>query len=276
MDDPSVQRTRISALFDRLAPVYDQGPIPWFAPIADRLVELLAPVPGATALDVSAGRGAATFPLARAVGETGHVVAADISAAMIRLLTDSLQASGTANVRTLVGEATPRTLPAGTFDLVAASLVLFFDPDPAGTLRDWLALLRPGGRIGISTFGAQDVAWRHAEAEILRYAPTVADPRTSGVAGPFATPESLGLLFGEAGATEITICEEPLEVTLPDAAAWRDWTMTLGMRQIWDAVPPDESTAVVDRVGALLEADRGADGLLHLTQQVRYTIARKP
>ena len=269
--DPSQRRAGIAALFDQLAPGYDQGGVPWFGPIGTRLVELTAPQPGDRALDVGAGRGAATFPLVDAVGPTGHVTAVDLSPAMATHLRDEADTRG-ARVDVVVGAASPGTLPAGTFDALTASLVLFFDPQPTQTLAGWISLLRPGGRLGLSTFGPTDDAWAAAESVLLPYAaPQVLDARTTGRAGAFATTDTMAALVETAGATDVDSHDEPLEVTLPDAAAWRAWTMTLGLRQLWASVPDDDMPEVLARIESALEPDRGEDGLLHLTQQVRYT-----
>ena len=270
-------RARVAGLFDQLAPRYDQGPVPWFRPIAARLVELLAPRPGEVALDVGAGRGAATFPLAEAVGTSGRVTAVDISAVMCDLLRAAVAATGVEHVEVLAGEAGPETLGDARFDVVAASLVLFFDPDPATTLANWIGLVRPGGRIGLSTFGPVDDAWKEAEVVVLEHAPAgMLDARTSGTRGPFASPASMASLLEACGATDVDSHDEPLHVTLPDAQSWRDWTLTLGMRQIWESVPETDRDGVFAAAAAHLEGARGPDGLLHLVQQVRYTTGRAP
>jgi O-methyltransferase/aklanonic acid methyltransferase len=275
--DPSERRAGVATLFDQLAPGYDQGDVPWFGPIGARLVELTAPRPGDRALDVGAGRGAATFPLVSAVGPTGHVTAVDLSPAMVDLLRTEAEARAVTTVTARTGEATPVSAEPGSFDVVTASLVLFFDPQPAETLQGWITLLRRGGRLGLSTFGPNDAAWTAAEAVLMAYAPPqVLDARTTGRAGPFATTDTMASLTEAAGATDVDSHDEPLEVTLPDAAAWRAWTMTLGMRQLWAAVPDSEMPEVLTRIEAALEPDRGEDGLLHLTQQVRYTTATRP
>lgn len=274
--DPSQRRAGVAALFDQLAPGYDQGVVPWFGPIGRRLVELTAPRPGDRALDVGAGRGAATFPLVEAVGTAGHVTAVDLSPAMaIHLRAEAERRR--ARVEVVVGEASPDTLPASTFDALTASLVLFFDPQPAGTLAGWVTLLRPGGRIGLSTFGPTDPAWTAAEAVLLAYAPPqLLDARTSGRTGPFATTGSMAALLESCGAAHVDSHDEPLVVTLPDAEAWRAWTMTLGLRQLWAAVPDTELPIAMTAIAAALEPDRRDDDQLHLTQHVRYTTATRP
>lgn len=274
---PSEARARVAGVFDQLAPVYDQGGVPWFKPIAARLVELVGPQPGERALDIGAGRGAATFPLYQAVGPSGRVTAVDLSPAMADHLRQDAAERGLTQLEVIAGEAGPRTLPPGAFDVVTASLVLFFDPDPETTLRGWVQLARPrAGRIGISTLGPIDEVWAEAEAILVAHAPgDLLDPRTSGTRGPFATTDSMEALLSDAGAAQVDSHDEPLEVVLPDAEAWRAWTMTLGFREIWRSVPDEALDDVCTRVAGVLERNRRADGLLHLTQQVRYTTGRR-
>ena len=275
--DPSERRAGVAALFDQLAPGYDQGGVPWFGPIGARLVELTAPRPGDHALDVGAGRGAATFPLVSAVGPTGHVTAVDLSPAMVDLLRTEAETRAVTTLGARTGEATPLSTEPGSFDVVTASLVLFFDPQPVETVQGWVTLLRRGGRLGLSTFGPTDAAWTAAEAVLMAYAPPqVLDARTTGRAGPFASTDTMAALMEAAGATDVDSHDEPLEVTLPDAAAWRAWTMTLGMRQLWAAVPDVELPDAMALIATALEADRGDDDQLHLTQQVRYTTGARP
>ncbi len=265
----------MAALFDGLAPGYDQGPVPWFRPIAARLVDLVAPAAGESALDIGAGRGAATFPLCDRVGPEGRVTAVDLSTGMIGHLEADARRRGTTWLHTQVGEARTDLLPDAPYDVVTASLVLFFDPDPQATLHEWLRLVRPGsGRLGLSTFGPVDAAWQAADAAVLAHAPAgQLDPRTSGTRGPFASTGSLTDLVERCGGVDVTSHDEPLAVVLPDAEAWRTWTMTLGMRQFWAAVPEAALPGVLEQVTRSLEAARGDDGLLHLTQTVRYTTA---
>ena len=82
---PPSPTARVAAVFDRVADTYESVGVPWFAPIAQGLVDLVAPRPAETAVDVGCGRGAVLFPLARAVGSAGRVVGVDLSPRMIEL-----------------------------------------------------------------------------------------------------------------------------------------------------------------------------------------------
>src|SRR4051794_13463209 len=148
----------IAGVFDRAADTYDDVGVPWFRPIAAGLVDELAVAPGERVLDVGCGRGAALAPLARATGPGGDALGIDPAPRMVELTARAL--AGLPQVQVRVGDARAPALPPSSFDVVASCLVLFFLPDPASALAAWRRLLVQEGRIGVTTFGAQDERWR--------------------------------------------------------------------------------------------------------------------
>ncbi|RKT78746.1 methyltransferase family protein [Terracoccus luteus] len=276
MGDDGDRQAGVARLFDQLAEVYDQGGVPFFRPIAGRLVALLAPQPGEEALDVGCGRGAVTLRLCDAVAPGGRVVGVDLSAAMVELLRRDASRSGVTDLDLLVGDAADVGLAPSSFDLVTASLVLFFSPDPAATLTQWVSLLKPGGRIGLTTFGGRDAVWSEVDDLFTPHLPpALLDPRTTGVDSPFASTAGLEALVVRCGAATVRSRLERVELTLPDAAAWRAWTMSVGQRAMWAAVPETERESLFAAATTLLERARGGDGLIRLGQDVRYTVASR-
>jgi len=82
-----------------------------------RFLELLAPSPGQTVLDVGAGTGVVALEVARRVAPSGRVVGLDPSRALLDIAASAARECGPANiVETPVGDA--RRLPdaAGHFD----------------------------------------------------------------------------------------------------------------------------------------------------------------
>jgi SAM-dependent methyltransferase len=60
----------------------------------------------------------------------------------------------------VVGDAErPPAAARGAWDLVQSSFTLFFLPDLAAALARYRVLLRPGGRLAFSWFGADDERW---------------------------------------------------------------------------------------------------------------------
>ncbi|MEO7421851.1 MAG: class I SAM-dependent methyltransferase [Ornithinibacter sp.] len=186
MSTPAQDSTeRVRSTFDAIADDYDQSGVPFFGPTAAGLVESLGPRPGERALDIGCGRGAVTLLLARAVLPTGRLEAIDLSHAMVehtRALLD--QERLLAGVSTM--DAADPDLPAGAFDVIASSLVVFFLPDPAAALTRWVTLLAPGGRIGITTMGEEHPASAQVNALFHPYLPPgMLDPKASGAQSPF-------------------------------------------------------------------------------------------
>lgn len=266
---------RVAAVFDRAAPTYDSVGIPWFQPIADRLIAELQPEAGERALDLGCGRGAALFPLAAAVGPTGLVVGADLSTGMVEATRADVAARGLLNVSVQVMDVSTPTLEAESFDVLTASLVLFFLPDPAAALGRWQQLMVREGRIGVTTFGKPDESWEAVDEVFRPFLPQqLLDARTSGRSGPFSSHEAMEGLMQAAGFIEIHTVGFHLPVLFDTAEQWYAWTWSHGQRAMWEAVA-ERHDEVRDLAFARLESARRSDGKIELGQQVRITLARK-
>jgi ubiquinone/menaquinone biosynthesis C-methylase UbiE len=274
--DPTARSRMVAAVFDRSALSYDSVGVPWFTPIADRLVTELAPASGERALDVGSGRGAALFPLARAVGSSGHVTGIDLSSGMVEALLKDVAALGLENVDVRLMDAADPVLEGQAFDLIASSLVLFFLPDPEAALRNWHRLLAPGGRIGISTFGRQDPVWAATDAAFTPYLPKqLLDARTSGASGPFGSDEAVEGLFTAAGFGDVRTVGLDLTTTFRDADQWLEWSWSHGQRAMWEAVPTDRHDEVRATATRTLQAARDETWAIRLGQRIRYTLGRR-
>lgn len=278
MDEAQMSRRSagVAAIFDRVADTYDNVGVPWFAPIAERLVAGLDPRPGERVLDVGTGRGAALFPLASAVGAGGSVTGIDLSARMVEATTADLRRRNLTNVDLHVMDASaPRFPPAG-FDVVASSLVIFFLPDPATALTNWLDLLVPGGRLGLSTFGAASAVWQAVDAVFRPYLPpALLDARTSGATGAFGSDAGVEQLVRAAGFVNVRTETFDLDVVLTDVEHWSRWSHSHGQRAMWDAVPDGAEATVLAQVAEILEDARTPEGTFVLGQGVRLTYAER-
>lgn len=265
---------RVAGVFDRAAGTYDSVGVVWFTPIGERLVSELAPVTGERALDIGCGRGAALFPLARAVGPTGRVTGIDLAPSMVAATAADVRARGLSQVDLQVMDASAPELNSFTYDVIASSLVVFFLPDPAAGLHAWRQLLTPDGRLGISTFGARDPKWVELDAVFRPYLPPeMLDARTTGAAGPFASDEGVEALVLSAGYRNVRTISWDLPLAFTDAEQWHTWSWSHGQRAMWEAVPEAERPVVRAAAAEQLESYRDEAGQITFAQRVRLTLA---
>lgn len=272
------QRETIRRLFDAVADSYDQVGVDFFQPIAEGLVARLAPQPGEQALDLGCGRGAALLPIARAVGPSGRAVGGDLSPQMVAQAAALAEDAGLSRVEALVVDAQEPEVGhvAGAgFDLLSASLVLFFLPDPGDAVVRWRTLCCPGGRVGVSTFGAADPTWDRIDQLFRPYLPPqMLDARTTGAAGPFESDAGVEGLFTAAGWVDARSEELALPVRFEDADHWYRFSMSTGQRGFWGRVPEAERAGVRDHAADIIREAAGPDGSVTFTQRIRYTLAR--
>ncbi|BDU73577.1 class I SAM-dependent methyltransferase [Mesoterricola silvestris] len=105
--------------------------------------------PGARILEVGPGSGWFTWPMALAVGPAGRILCVELQEPVRRRLARAAVRRHLAQVEVRACGAHDLGLEdlAGTLDLAVAIDVLHETPDPAATLRQMAATLRPGGRL---------------------------------------------------------------------------------------------------------------------------------
>jgi ubiquinone/menaquinone biosynthesis C-methylase UbiE len=135
--------------YDSIAGAYARIHAPHLALPAGDLVEMLRIGEGARVLDVGTGTGVAARAASAAVGTWGVVVGIDPSLAM---LAEARRDGGS----TLYVAATAIDLPfrEGTFGYVTANFVLSHFQRYDTALFDILRVMAPGGKIGITVWGA--------------------------------------------------------------------------------------------------------------------------
>jgi ubiquinone/menaquinone biosynthesis C-methylase UbiE len=264
----------IVSVFDRVADSYDNVGVEWFRPIARGLVEELAVRPGERVLDLGCGRGAALLPLAEATGPTGQALGLDLAPRMVELANRTV--SGLPQARARIGDAGDPQLPAASFEVIASSLVLFFLPDPAASLRRWVELLVPGGRLGVTTFGAPDQRWPRLDELFARYLSAEAlRARRGRSRAPFDSDAGVERLLSDAGLVRVRTAHRTVRAVFRDVEHWLAFSWSHGQRAIWEAVPTDRHPALRAELSDELSQLADKNGALTMDQQVRYTLGQR-
>ncbi|RKN47556.1 class I SAM-dependent methyltransferase [Micromonospora endolithica] len=259
-------------VFEQAATSYDRTGVSFFGPFGAELVRRAGIRPGARVLDVGCGRGAVLFPAAEATGPTGRVTGTDLAPAMVALTAEDATRAGLTHVDIRMGDAQQPDFPAGSFDVVLAGLVVFLLPEPEQALRAYARLLRPAGRVAISTFGAMDPAFVAAMDALARHLPAD-QPRPAPTDDPFADDQTVTATMAAAGLTVTAISQHRVESRFRDVDHWMEWMWSHGARALLRHIPAELLDAATTDAARALAPARLPGGGLALITTIRVTVA---
>ncbi|MBZ9657082.1 class I SAM-dependent methyltransferase [Phyllobacterium lublinensis] len=189
--------------FDRRSETYDQDAIhPRLAAMVIRHARL---EPGLAVLDIGTGTGRIALHASKLIGDTGSVVAIDLSAEMLTQAHFKAGMESLTNIQFVQGDAENMDLEDATFDRVLCSSAFVLLSSPLSALQTWHRWLKPGGIVAFD-----------APGEPFGINSVIADVALShGIALPYATaantPEKCATLLAAAGFETLEIKEELLQ-----------------------------------------------------------------
>ena len=110
---------------------------------------------GDTVLDVCCGAGASALAASRSVGPTGSVLGLDLTEPLLELARRRAETLELRNVSFRQCDATSTGLRSGSFDAVVCVFGVFFAADMPAFVAEMWRLVRPGGRLAITTWGPE-------------------------------------------------------------------------------------------------------------------------
>jgi SAM-dependent methyltransferase len=119
------------------------------------LLDALDLKPGMCVADIGAGSGRLTVPMARRVAP-GTAYANDIQPEMLAFLEARARTEGLANLKGILGDTSDTMLPDGTVDLVLMVDAYHEFDHPWEMTRSIVRALRPGGRVALVEYRAED------------------------------------------------------------------------------------------------------------------------
>jgi len=278
-------KAEVAGVFGRTAPLYDRVGPRFFSHFGRRLVELARIPGGARVLDVATGKGAILVPAVEAAGPRGSVTGIDIAEAMVQEAAEEIGRLGLENAEVLQMDAEDLPFPGASFDCVLCGFAIFFFPRLDRALSEMRRVLRPGGRIAVSTWDSSfDEQWRWfdelVEAHLPAEVETSQTPESRSPSPPVLdSPEGLEEVMKTAGFTDIQVVSETAEfVYASEEVCWSSlWSH--GMREELEAVEkakgPDGLKTFKAAVLGRLRTVRQTDGI-HQSFPALFTLAIKP
>jgi ubiquinone/menaquinone biosynthesis C-methylase UbiE len=188
------------------------------APVREWMVRELDSQPGATVLELAAGAGDTGFEAARALGEDGHLISTDFSAAMLDVGRRRGAELGIGNVEFRVMDAEHLELDTDSVDGVLCRFGYMLMADPAAALSETRRVLRPGKRLALAVWGAPECnPFFTVIVSTLANGGHVPSPR-EGVPNPFsmASPDRTKALLEAAGFNTVKVGQAPVEFRFRD------------------------------------------------------------
>jgi len=239
------------------------------APVAQWLVQAVAPQPGERVLELAAGLGETGLLAAELVAPGGEVLISDQAEGMLEGARERAAELGIGNVRFQVLNGEWIDLPTAGLDIVLCRWGYMLMVDPAAALTETRRVLAPGGRLGAAVWDALERnPWASLPREELAARGIGPPAGAEQGPGPFALGDRTRLaeLIADAGFTEVEI--EDVELVRRQASFQDFWDTTLDISPgLHDAVmsrPEDEIDSIREGLRERLEPYTDADGSVRI------------
>lgn len=257
----------LQGVFTRSASSYEH--IRYFPIFGEWLVETAQIPEGSKVLDVACGRGAVMFPAAERVGSSGQVIGIDLAEGMARETQMEIQRRGLkqAEARQMDGENL--TFPDSSFDFVLCGFSLQFFPHLEQALSEFRRVLKPGGHIAVTTWGADDERWDWFEDLRKAYGASISLGSQS-----LDKPEAIQGWFSQASFVDIQISTKEIDMVYLDEEEWWNMVWSISGRAGLEKLSPENLERLRTEAFEKVQTQKQADGF-HYRLEAFCTIAGK-
>lgn len=223
--------------FDTVAQGYDHPSLSFFPETAKRIINHLNLQADQHLLDVCTGTGVVALTAAEQLA-AGRVTGIDLSSGMLQQAKHKAEQQQLSNVDFMQMDLDKLAFAKQSFDVASSSFGLFFLEDMTSGLSNIANVVKPGGKLAISTFTGEAFS-PMADIFIKRYesfdreVPPLSWRRLS-------THQLIKEQFNAVGISKLEIHHEPLGYQMTSAQMWWDVVWNAGWRSLLNMLSADE------------------------------------
>jgi ubiquinone/menaquinone biosynthesis C-methylase UbiE len=276
MNDKDIKK-QIAGIFTRAAPTYDQVGFKIFSHFGKRLVELTEIPRKAIVLDVASGRGALLFPALKKVGPQGSVIGIDFAEGMVQKTNEEIIKNGFSNAKLMQMDAENLKFQDNKFHITLYGFCIFFFPQYEIALNESYRVLKPNGRIGLSTFcgnSFNETKWIYDLIE--KYLPKNKEKENQEETevSEFETIEGMQKILIKAGYKDVHNKIEEKEFICENAEELWQGLWSTGYRQVMERISSENLEKFKNELTKNFNKHSLEDGL-HSNLKVIFTFGRK-
>lgn len=232
MTSQDQHKQNVTAVFDTIAPGYDNAALRFFPFCADQIVTVLNPRPGQKVLDVATGTGAVAVALAQAVRPGGRVIGVDLSEGMLAKAEQNIQKMALDNVDLFPMDAESLEFKRHYFDASVCSFGLFFMPQMDIALKELVRVTKPGGTVLFTSFSKSAFQpLRNMMFDDLA-AFGMARAKLNMASDKLTEPQDCQDLLRQAGLAQVSVQQKQLGYHLQSAEDWWAVIWNSGARRL--------------------------------------------
>ena len=134
---------------------WDQFIMQFLRPVGEAIIERLEIKEDDMVLDIAAGTGEPGLTIA-AIARKGNLTGTDLAEEMLRIAVANAAAKGLKNYSTKAADVSQLPFDDNTFTKISCRMGFMFFPDMQVAANEMYRVLKPGGRMAISVWGAPD------------------------------------------------------------------------------------------------------------------------